>query len=270
MDDVQPEVDEPQAGEPQIEEPDTAAGEAEGESKETPDEADVTAEFEGDQQIVFNREMRRKSRRVSEERTRADIAERKLQQIEASQPKPEAPDVPPMPDPELAHDDPVKYNADIAVRDKALTERAKFDDRQEAKRQFGERQAFEQQQKQDAATRQTFDKYLATGNSFGIDREKAMQDAATVGQSLRNADVQDFIADDPQGPLITNYLVGNSVELDLISRMSPMQAADYIATKVRPKLSGARQSSTAPKPPGIVDGSGTPAKERGPKGAKFE
>lgn len=248
--------------------PESAPGETEAsEGGESQEEKVI---FDERQQAKVNELISGKVAKTHEERRLKEDAQRQLEEFKASQPKPEAPDIPPMPDSDLAVDDPAKFRTQQEEREKAITARAAFDANQDLLRQQDERAAFDRQQKQEADTRQAITKYTEVAQSFGIDAVKMQQDATTVVQSGVPTEFADFLATDPQGPLITSHLAGNMAELDMVSRMTPMQAASHIATEIRPKLKGARKSTQAPPPPGIVDGQGTPAKERGPKGAKYE
>lgn len=252
MDDVQIDAEAPE------EEPTPVS--APGEAEEKSEAAEEKVVFDERQQAKVNELIGEKVAKTHEERNRGDALQQRLDEIEAAQPKPLAPEIPPMPDTDLLLDDPAKYNAEIETREKAISARAVFDANEEFVQKQGAFQAFEAQQKQEVKERQEIESYTQAATSFGIDREKMVNDANVVAQVL-SLPVKDFIMQDPQGPLITSHLRGNAVELDLLSSMSPAKAAIHIENKIKPKLSGVRKSTQAPAPVEIVDGGGSPERE---------
>lgn len=190
---------------------------------------------------------------------RAEAAEQRLAQYEAQKPKPEAPTVPDMPDPDDYFGDDAGLKAAHAERDAAIEKRAEFN----AEQRNAEKQttAQTQQQANEVAQKQQEQQegYLGAAKSFGIEQEQIQKDALTVAQYVSN-DVQDFIIADPQGPLISSYLSKDLVELDKVRSMNPLNAAIYIANEIKPKLAGIRKQTKTPAPADIIDGQGTPEK----------
>ena len=190
---------------------------------------------------------------------------RRLAEIEAQKPKETRPNVPPIPDP---WDD--NFEEKLRQRDEALTRAAAYDAQQrliQEQEQAKEQQRLQRQQ-QELTTRVTT--YSERAKQLGIDA----QELAQAGQRLAGQvsdDVASYILDNDQGPLMTKYLSANPLELDRLQSMSPMQAAVYLETQVKPKAAqlGQKKITQAPDPVETLNGGGA-APERGPKGAKFE
>ncbi len=262
MDDVQQEpqvIEEDQISASATEESDVSSG-----GTDTPPQDEAPQEdkvvFDERQQAKVNSLIGEKVAKLHGANREADELRAKLAEIEASQPKPVAPEIPPLPDPDDYFGDTEGYNAEMAKRDKAIAESAEFnakqtviDDHNKRESQRQEMERFEGQQKSIAG-------YAESAKSFGIDPQKMQQEAATVSQFLASPELDDFVVNDPQGPLVTSYLASNVLELDKIKSMSPPQAAVYIATQIKPKLASAGKQSTAPNPPDVIDGGGAPEK----------
>lgn len=226
--------------------------------------------FDDKQQAKVNDLIGKKVAKTHEETRRADEAERQLAELQASQPKTEAPEIPPMPDPDDFYGDPNGLKAAQDARDTVISERAKFDAGVEQQNQFQADQTVRQQQERAQKQRETFASYAETADTFGIKNDQMLKDAFILGQSLSN-EVQGFIAEDAQGPLIANHLATDILELDKLRSMTPMQASIHIETEIRPKLASTRKATNTPAPAEIVDGASVPEKSS-PflQGVKFE
>lgn len=218
-----------------------------------------TVTFDEGQQAKVNEIVGKKVAKTHEETRRADEAERQLAELKAAQPQTEAPEIPSMPDPDDFYGDPNGLKAAQDTRDKAISERAEFDATIKQNESFQADQIVRQQQEQFQKQRETHTKYADTAETFGIKNDQMLKDAFTLGQSLSN-EVQGFIVEDAQGPLISNYLATNILELDKLKSMTPMQASIHIEKEIRPKLASTRKATNTPAPAEIVDGASVPEK----------
>ena len=231
---------------------------------DTPNESKSSEEdkvsFDERQQAKVNELIGQKVGAQRAAERRAIELEKELEETRSKLPEQTVPEIPPLPDPDSAYEDPNKYRSQIEAREKALIERAKFDAAQQAREALTQQQAYRKQVEQQQKQQETVNSYTATAATFGIDSASMQADAATVSQVLPG-EVSEGFLNDPHGPLITKFLAGNAMELDKISRMSLYEAASYIATEVKPKLTGTKQKSAAPRPVSIVNGAGAPEKE---------
>lgn len=238
--------------EPPVEqEPGSSTGEAE------------KVQFTPEQQAIFDKAIGEKVFKAREEERKRHEAERRIQELQAKLPQDLRPDIPPPPD---AWDD--DYEDKISQRDEAIKKAAEYDARKLVEQQYQqqEQQRIQQAKQQELMTQ--VQAYSERAKSFGID-EVSLRDAGQrVAQYGISDDVASFILNDEEGPLITDYLAKNPLELERVRSMSPVQAGIYIATTVKPKT--ARTPTKAPPPADVVDGKSAPARERGPKGATFE
>lgn len=217
--------------------------------------------FDDKQQAKVNDIIGSKVAQTHKERQRAETAEARVKELEASQPKQEAPEIPPMPDPDDFYGDPNGLKAAQDQRDEVIRKRAEFDHQQTMLQ--NQQQVTAQQQEQETIREQqeVVKNYVETAKSFNISPEQMQKDANLVAFSGITPEIADHLAIDPQGPLITNFLASNVMELETLKTMNPMQAAVHIATQIKPKLAGAVNTTNAPPPADIVDGSGAPEKE---------
>lgn len=83
--------------------------------------------------------------------------------------------------------------------------------------------------------------------------------------------LSDFILEDPDGPLMVQYLEQNPTELEEMNKMTSLSLFNHINSSVRAKAQLLKpKTSGAPDPPITVTGGGVPElKEDWEKGAKF-
>lgn len=216
--------------------------------------------FDDRQQAKVNELIGGKVAQTHKERQRADDAERQLADLKAQMPQAEAPVIPDVPDPEDFYGEPEKLKAAMDTRDEAIKQRATFDAQKSWENTQLQNQAQQQAQAQAQKQHEVNVKYGQTAESFGIKSEQMAQEAAVLGNSGLGLDVQNHLAQDPQGPLIVNFLAKNMLELDKLRSMSPMQAAAHIATEIKPKLAGIKKTTSTPHPLDMDDGKGVPEK----------
>jgi len=216
--------------------------------------------FDDRQQAKVNELIGGKVAQTHKERQRADEAERKLADFQAQMPQAEAPAIPDMPDPEDFYGNPDGLKTAMDTRDEAIKQRATFDAQTTWEQSQLQAQANQQAQAQAQKQHEVNVKYGQTAESFGIKTEQMAQEAAVLSNSGLDFGVQNHLVEDPQGPLIVNFLAKNMLELDKLRSMSPMQAAIHIATEIKPKLAGIKKQSSTPHPLDMDDGKGVPEK----------
>lgn len=250
---------------------DTEAQDQESEAEASEDSPEEKVTFSDAQQSIFNREMNKKVAQKGEVDRKLDETQRELADLRAAQPKPKAPTIPPVPSLDDFITDPQGYEKAVQERDEAIAASTRFDEQTKAHQDEQARQANEQQQVQIKETRKSIESYEVNSDSFGIAKDQRLQEAALVGGAMTRPEVALFIINDPHGPLITNHLANNPLELDKLVQMSTPEAAIYIATEIKPKLKGAKKGTKAPKPADIIKGQGAgDNKFPHTKGAKFE
>ena len=227
----------------------------------TPEQMEDKVAFDERQQAKVNELIGGKVAKLHDERREKEQLRQQLEQLQQYVPQQQVPSVPEMPNPDDFYDDIEGYQRKVQERDKALTERAAFDAQlryqENLRAQIAQKRQIEAQQKQ----QEQLTSYLEKGKALNLENEKIIQDGQMLSQSGLANDVQDFILQDEQGPLIASYLAGNVMELDKVLSMPPIQAAVYIANTVKPSLSRTRKTTTTPAPAGIVDNGGAPEKK---------
>lgn len=247
-----------------------AAAETAEPSESAPDSGkDATAEkkvqFTPEQQAVFDKVIGEKTFKAREAERKAEAAEARLRELQAQLPKENRPSIPALPDPYDAD-----YSQKIAARDEAIKAAAAFDAKQELvknQQQHVQRQRVEAQQ---AELVKSATAYKERSDKLGI----APSDLQNAANALSNfgitEDLTRFLLKDEQGPLMTMFLARNPVALERMSGLSPLEMGHYIASEIKPKLAAVKPRTQAPAPADVLDGGGSPKKERGPKGATFE
>ncbi len=141
-------------------------------------------------------------------------------------------DVPPILDP-LDDDDADRKNRE---RDAIIAKNATIQATNAANAKAKQDMLAQQQYDAEIQSKKDVAKYGERASSHGISHIETMEHAQTL--QLYNLDpaLQNHIVVTPKGPLISKYLHENQLELDEISRMGPVEAGEYIATKVMPKL----------------------------------
>lgn len=195
---------------------------------------------------------------------RAEKAEKELADLRAGQ---AAHEVPPPPDP---HSD--TYAADIATRDDAIRQQADHDAavKKAEDDQLREKEASAAHTQELQRERVTqFDANMLT---LGLDPVGTKAAADTIIEYGIDRNLEDFILEDPDGPLLVTYLAKNPVELDQLKGLSAYQLSHRLNDEIRAKASLLKpKTSNAPPPPTTVTGGGVPeSKESWEAGAKYE
>ena len=112
-------------------------------------------------------------------------------------------------------------------------------------------------QAQQAKLHETVKTYTERAVSSGIDEKTLFENGQIVAQAGLSDDLAGYILNDDKGPLITQYLAKNPLELDAISRMNPIQAGVFLEQNVKAKLNAmTKTKSSAPDPITTVSGNG--------------
>lgn len=204
-------------------------------------------------------ERARKQIEADYERTQRELAELRT--------KVETVEVPPPPDPYSEN-----YVAEVAARDEALQRKTQHDAQlalAEKEQQRAEQARIERENEQIEQRIASFDSNMVT---LGLNPLEVKKAADTVIEFGASDLIQDVILEDPEGPLITQYLANNPVELDQLNGMSALQLVRHIDEKVRPQASLLRpKTSKAPDPPETLSGGGVKELEDPLlEGAQFE
>lgn len=240
------------------------------EVKEEPkaEEEKPKVEFTPEQQEVFNEAIARKVAAQREAERKAEEVERKAREYEEKLAKyetPERPEVPPLPDP---YDD--DYDAKIRERDEAIAARVKYDNEAAFREQQRQQAEWQQQQEENQKREEIVKGFYGRGEKLGKDQAELDTAIMTlVNQGLAGAKGK-YIMEHSVGPDLATYLAKNALEGDKIAQMSDMQAAEYIAAEIIPKVKAARDSKVIEKSPPELDtpgaGVGIPDENYGAEG----
>ena len=177
-------------------------------------------------------------------------------------------DIPPMPD---AFDD--DFDAKVKARDDALLRKAEFDAQQNL---YLQQQQFQQQQEQQRRAEEVQKQaanYTDKAKEYGISNEELNKAGNLVASYGVSDDLTMAILSDSEGPLITQYLAANPMEISALNSGNPYIAGAKLA-EIKIKASALKpRTSNAPEPATKVQGSSVDAdanQYQHIKGAKFE
>jgi len=173
-----------------------------------------------------HRQMREAEEEADRQKKHAEALQVKLDELN----KTTAPEIPDLPDPYDA-----EYDKKMVVRDAAIEARTKYDQEQfynQQKQRTIEQANLDKQQKQAYDNVRIFRDRV---QKLGIKEEDIRSAENTVAGYIQSQDVRDFLLQDENGVLMVQYLADNLVELEAISRLTPMAAAIRLTTKVAPE-----------------------------------
>lgn len=202
-------------------------------------------------------------KRIAAEKEAQTLKE-KLDAIEAKNGEVHIPD---LPDP---FDD--DYEEKVKLRDEAIMQKAQRDAQQQSiiERQNANKEAADKAEQE--RVNSLINGYAQQVTKLGLNAEDINKAGDTVVSYGIDAGVAEFILGDEDGPLITQYLANNPLELDDLRNLPPIQAAMRIDSMIRPKAAlNKPQASAAPDPAETLAGRGAGEKVS-PfiAGAKFE
>lgn len=227
--------------------------------------ADHTKKLDGMQKDVNVRYKQFKDEERKRIRTgeRADNLDAQLKELQKTNANLEVPEVPDQYDKD--------YVEKIAARDVVIRQKAEHDADEtrlaEEKTRNDEAQALVVEQA-DAAQVAVFDANMV---ALGVDIPAVKVAADKIIEHGISEGLTDFILEDPDGPLMVQYLDQNPTELDAMNKMSSLALFNHINSTVRAKAALLKpKTSNAPNPPIVPDGSGAPEVEADwEKGAKY-
>lgn len=254
-------VDEPEVAAPVPEKQPEAPAEAPAAEKE-PEKPALTEE---EQAVV-----RQKAFEAREAKRQAEEARKRTEELEAELAKFKAPlrqNVPEFPD---------RYDEDFAAkaahRDAILAHNARVDAWEDMQRQSEAERVRQRQFEAEQAQKAKVETYTRTAETLGVSALELREAGLAIGQYFpQNSEGQaiaEYIVDDPRGPEITVYLHKNPMELAKVLDMSPLKAAAYIESTIKPAAKRA-PPTLAPEPVEKLKGSGVPEKDE-TYGATFE
>lgn len=215
-----------------------------------------------DESEQLRKAMAEKAFKEREARRRADELEKRLKELESKDSS--VVNVPEMPDP---FDD--DYSQKMAARDEALLKKARFDaveanriEQQAITQRDNERKEYERLQALQS-------QFAENGKRLGVD-SKALDEAqdALISYGV-SGELATTLLNDPEGPLLVQYLAANPLDLYDITNANPLQAG-LLLGKAKSKVSSLKpKPSSAPDPATVLEGRGVPKKERGPAGAVY-
>lgn len=225
--------------------------------------------FDPDQQALFDQEIAKKTFKFREEERKRIQLEQRLAAIEAEKtavaPAPVVPEYPDAFDPQ--------FDQKVALRDEAIRQRAAHDAQQAYLAQqanIAQQQKFESEQQR---YKSVAEEYSKRAIALGVTAQELQYAGQGVASYLSDPELIEEILTDDVGALITVYLASNVGELEKLSLMKPIQAARYIESQIKPKLSARKPKiSNTPEPVQKIAGSapqGNPYFKHS-KGAKFE
>lgn len=196
-----------------------------------------------------HRKFRDEERLRGTESTRADKAEKELEELRAKNAEVIIPDVP-----DQYSDD---FAEKIVERDNAITRKAELGAEETRKIEQHNREADERKTRQDADIQkkvQAFDTHMVT---LGLNPAATKEAADTVLQYGLSDNFQDILLEDPDGPLFVQYLANNPTEIEEMNGMSALQLVNHLNGDIRQKASLLKpKTSNAPDPPVTLRGGG--------------
>lgn len=252
----------------EVAEPEEAAELATDSDEESEDEPQESEEEKAKKvnQDKVNAAINRKHREMMEAK---EEAERYKQQLSQYQSKAEsnAPTIPEEPDPFSDN-----YKQDKEAYNAALRKHATWEAEQSMAQSYKQQIEQANSQKQAEDEHEKVKGYAQKAKTFGISPSDLQQYGQSAGQYLNKEMAMRIVSDD-EGPLLTKYLAQNPMEAMQLSQMNDYEAAIHIERNIRPTARSLKtKTSTAPKPPTKVRGSGGKIENESPllKGATFE
>ena len=164
------------------------------------------------------------------------------------------------------------FNEDLKARDEKITEIAEHNASVSTIETEQQKTLEAKNEQEEAALKEKVASFDSNMLTLGLKPVEVKQAADTVINYGISETFQDVLLEDPDGPLLVQYLANNPVELEAVNGMSVLQMINHLNTDVRPKASLLKpQTSQAPDPPITLDGGGVGEIEHPLlKGAKFE
>jgi len=201
----------------------------------------------------------RKAKRKAEE------LEQRLKELESKNTVVDDVTIPPRPD---SWDD--DYEEKLRKREEAIERKAQASAHAAQRREADALAQRDRERKELERSQALQSQFLENSKKLGVSQEaldKAQNAIVDYGVSPQLAT---HLLEDSDGPLMTQYLAANPVDLYDIVNADPIKAGVMLAGIKQKAASLKPKTSNAPKPATRVEGMGAPVKQRGPKGATFE
>ena len=206
---------------------------------EAPKEEKRVIEFDEAQQEHVNSLVGKKAAQRAEAERKRIEAEQKLEAAQAEIDRlkqPSRPEVPEMPD-EYDPD----FVAKIQAREQALQARVRYDTAQELKEQQDNAAKQAVLAEKQAEIQRTVQGYVEKAGKLGIDHVTVANESALLAQYIQDESLLAHVLTDEHGPLVGSYIVNNPLEAEMLAKSTPLQAAAYIESTIKPKAIASRK-----------------------------
>jgi hypothetical protein len=235
----------------------------------TGDNQSTKIEFSEDQQRHFNDVVGKKTFKAKQaereaEKLRAELAEVKKQIPQAQ--KPEVPSIPSQYD----YDTDEQYQSAVRGRDGKIQELARYEEQDRFRNAMHQNQQAQEQRAAEERVATAVQSFQDNAKRHGIDEAELNQAIEKVNMYGISQELGMHIMDRADGGLIAKHLANNPQDLELLTSVSPLQAAVLVETQIAAKANALKPKVTnAPDPVETLNGTGVPAKKRGPPGATY-
>lgn len=237
---------------------------------ETQHEQQAEVDEEAAKQAAIQKVINEKTFKAKQAEREAQELKAKLEAIEAKEREEfarQVENIPPMPDP---FDD--DFEEKIKARDDAILKKASYDAQNQYYAQQQQIQQQQEQAKQQQDIQQKWQNYTSKAADLGIKQEEVKSAIDTVAQYGIDDNLTLAILQDPDGPLITEYLAANPNEINELNGNPYIAGAKLVeikqkASQLKPKKTSAPEPATRVKGSTVNQDAG---RFKHSKGAKFE
>lgn len=192
----------------------------------------------------------------------------KLAAMEQAQSQKPRPEIPALPDPLATNEQ--DFNRARETWEEAIRQAAIYDAQQLAIQD--QQRATEQarQLERQEALNKAVDGYKARSVQLGVNLDELKGAGEMVQRFITDLGVTEMILNDDKGPLITKYFSQNVEEMEAVANMTPINAAIYIASVVKPKAASLKPKVSGAPDPIERPGSSVLPRDYGVEGATYE
>lgn len=221
--------------------------------------------FDERQQAKVDQIVGKKVKQTREAERRAQELEEKLKEAEANKPKEERPNIPQMPD---TFDE--DYDAKLLARDEAIKRAAAYDAQEALLKKQQEEARNEQIRQARVKLEEDTRNYIERGEKLGLNEQQMTESAQAISSFGIDPQIGQYLTEDPNGPLIVDYLARNLTTTDDLSRLSVGKGIEFLISEIKPKVMSSKRTTKAPAPAKTLDGGGAAPKMRGPEGTVYD
>lgn len=254
-------------------EPASAATQAEATGQQVQNSESAPETQAEDKSNVQNRINKITAEKYAEKR-RADELEQRLKNLENSSPQQTASqeDLRAPTPPEDYYDEEAvrKYNQEMHSYTLKKAEQLAA---QSAAQALDKTRADEKRRADQQEQARVINQYAEQGLKDGLTVEQMQLNEQILNNSGLSSDLGMHIMSDPKGAAIAAHLANNAEVLNKVNGMSPMQAAAFIESSVKPNIGGQKIVTSAPDPVQPLSGGGVREQDEFDKicpGAQFE